>query len=309
MTAATLALAFTMGACGDDVAKPAYNGGNKKPSTENENNSGNKEDETNKEDEKENAKAKNHVFICFGQSNMEGNAAIQDKDKTVDPRFKCYVAYAGTYDGKAYKVGDVRTATPPLCRAGQSGGIGVTDYFGRTMVKNLPEDETVSVIVVALGGTSIKGFLADLKDDYINTAAEWLQGYFQCYDNDPYARLIEVAEKAKENGKIEAILMHQGESDWDQGSVWPGQVKTVYDNIVKDLDIDEVPFLVGQTTGGMDMITNLPKTIKTCHVISNAGCPGDDANNNGIHFNHEGYEKMGEHYANEMLKIMGIDVE
>ena len=30
-----------------------------------------------------------HIYLCFGQSNMEGNAAIEAQDRTgVDPRFK-----------------------------------------------------------------------------------------------------------------------------------------------------------------------------------------------------------------------------
>ena len=34
-----------------------------------------------------------YIFLCFGQSNMEGNAAIEDQDRqNVDPRFKMMAA-------------------------------------------------------------------------------------------------------------------------------------------------------------------------------------------------------------------------
>ena len=34
-----------------------------------------------------------HIYLCFGQSNMEGNAAIEDIDRTgVNPRFMAMYA-------------------------------------------------------------------------------------------------------------------------------------------------------------------------------------------------------------------------
>lgn len=258
--------------------------------------------------DKSDPKEKNHVFLCIGQSNMEGNAAIQTKDKTVDPRFQSYVCYAGNYAGQKYEVGDLRTAVPPLCRAGQMGGIGVTDYFGRTMVKYLPEDETVRVAVVALGGTAIDGFLPDLKDNYIKGAADWLQGYYKCYNNDPMARLLEVAKIAQKEGTIQGILFHQGETD-AYSAEWNKKVKRVYDMIINELGLDEtkVPLLAGNVTGnGNQCIKNIPNYIVNSYVIPSDGCPGDAQNNNNIHFNHSGYEKMGERYALKMLDLMGI---
>ena len=29
-----------------------------------------------------------HIYLCFGQSNMEGSATIEEQDKTVNPRFQ-----------------------------------------------------------------------------------------------------------------------------------------------------------------------------------------------------------------------------
>ncbi len=29
-----------------------------------------------------------YIFLCFGQSNMEGNARIEEQDKSVDNRFQ-----------------------------------------------------------------------------------------------------------------------------------------------------------------------------------------------------------------------------
>src|SRR5215210_4002862 len=77
-----------------------------------------------------------YIFLCFGQSNMEGNARFEAQDTTVDNRFKVLEAVncsnLGREKGKWY------TAVPPLCRCGT--GLTPADYFGRTLVANLPEN-------------------------------------------------------------------------------------------------------------------------------------------------------------------------
>lgn len=31
-----------------------------------------------------------HIYLCFGQSNMEGNAAIEEEDRTDCPETRCH---------------------------------------------------------------------------------------------------------------------------------------------------------------------------------------------------------------------------
>ena len=92
-----------------------------------------------------------YVYLCFGQSNMEGNAAIEAQDKEyVDPRFKT-LACVDFQDPRRNK-GEWYTAYPPIVRQGT--GLGMADYFGRTMVANLPNEITVGVVDgVAIGGS------------------------------------------------------------------------------------------------------------------------------------------------------------
>lgn len=82
-----------------------------------------------------------HIYLCFGQSNMEGNADIEDVDmKGVDKRFQ--VMSVCDEDLKMGRTpGNWYTAVPPLCRYGAK--LSVADYFGRTMVDNLPESYKV----------------------------------------------------------------------------------------------------------------------------------------------------------------------
>ena len=256
-----------------------------------------------------------YVYLCFGQSNMEGNATPEAQDQTVDPRFQTLACV--NFSSPQRTMGQWYTATPPIVRPGT--GLGMADYFGRTMVENLPENVRVGVVDVAIGGTKIEGFMQDQVASYIasmNPSSEgWLINYFKAYDNDPYQRLVDMARIAQKQGVIKGILLHQGESNNGQ-SDWPQKVKKIYDQLLADLNLNatDVPLFVGETVsqaeGGAcwlhnSVIARVPNVIPNSYVISSAGCPqrGD-----GLHFTAEGYRTMGSRYAQQALKLMGIDI-
>ncbi len=249
------------------------------------------------------------IYLCFGQSNMEGNAAPEAQDyENVPERFQVMAAVNMT-DPKREQ-GKWYTAVPPLCRQGT--GLTPADYFGRTMVENLPEEVKIGVVHVAIGGTSIKGFMEELVADYVAGEADWLKNYMACYDNNPFRRLVETAKKAQQFGIIKGILMHQGETD-NGNPEWPNMVKTVYERILNELNLsaDNVPLLVGemlrQEQGGVCYgqnanIATLPTIIPNAHVISSEGCPGNNVDQ--FHFSAEGYRIIGKRYAEKMLEIL-----
>src|SRR6186713_122831 len=112
-----------------------------------------------------NAQDKNlYIFLCLGQSNMDGAAQPQPQDTTVDARFRVLQAVdcpdLGRIKGEWY------TARPPLCRC--HSGLSPADYFGRTLVDHLPPGIRVGVINVSVPGCKIE--LYD-KDHYQPTAA------------------------------------------------------------------------------------------------------------------------------------------
>jgi GH35 family endo-1,4-beta-xylanase len=256
-----------------------------------------------------------YVYLCFGQSNMEGNATPEAIDKTnVDPRFQTLACV--NFSSPQRTMGQWYTATPPIVRQGT--GLGMADYFGRTMVKNLPENVQVGVVDVAIGGTKIEGFMQDQVASYIasmNPSSEgWLINYFKEYDNDPYQRLVDMAKIAQQKGVIKGILLHQGESNNGQ-SDWPQKVKKIYDSLIADLGLNaaDVPLFVGETVSQAEggacwhhnaVIAKVPSVIPNSYVISSANCPqkGD-----GLHFTAQGYRIMGARYAKQALKLMGID--
>src|SRR6476646_4809086 len=54
-----------------------------------------------------------YIFLCFGQSNMEGAGRIEEQDKTVDGRFQ--VLEAVDAPNLQRTKGMWYTAVPPLC--------------------------------------------------------------------------------------------------------------------------------------------------------------------------------------------------
>ena len=254
------------------------------------------------------------IYLCFGQSNMEGNATPEAQDyENVSERFKMMAAV--DFSNPVRKRGEWYTAIPPLCRQGT--GLTPADYFGRTMVEKQADNITVGVINVAVGGTSIKGFMEEYVADYVAGETDWFKNYMANYDNNPFRRLVETAKRAQNYGIIRGILMHQGETDGGMGN-WTENVKKVYERLLSELNLsaDNVPLLAGETVqtdqggycGGFNsVIATLPNVIPTAHVISSKGCPqkGD-----GLHFTAEGYRTIGKRYAECMLKLLtstGID--
>ncbi|MGN1228552.1 MAG: sialate O-acetylesterase [Prevotella sp.] len=248
------------------------------------------------------------IYLCFGQSNMEGNAKPEAQDKeNVPERFQ--VMAAVNFNDPKREMGQWYTAVPPLCR--QETGLTPADYFGRTMVENLPEEVKIGVVHVAIGGTSIKGFMEELCEEYIAGEQDWFKNYMKNYDNNPFRRLVETAKKAQQFGIIKGILMHQGETDTGNPQ-WANMVKTVYERILAELNLsaDNVPLLAGEVVrtemGGVcgghnTAVDALPNAIPTAHVISSEGL---EQGGDGLHFTAASYRTLGKRYAETMLEIL-----
>ena len=257
-----------------------------------------------------------YIFLCFGQSNMEGAAKPEAQDlKSPGPRFLWMPAvdYPATDNLPARKMGEWYEAIPPLCRP--NTGLTPADWFGRTMVESLPKNIKIGVIHVAIGGIDIKGFLTDSIDNYVKTKAPgWMKGMLEAYDNNPYKRLVTLAKKAQKDGVIKGILMHQGETNTGDPK-WAGMVKQVYDNLCSDLNLkpEEVNLYAGNIVqaGGQGVcigckkqIDELPNTLHTAQVISSDDCTnGPDR----LHFDAAGYRELGCRYAEAVARHLGYE--
>ena len=251
-----------------------------------------------------------HIYLAFGQSNMEGHAKFEPQDTVnVDERFKVMETINCTNLKRT--IGNWYTANPPLTRC--YTGLSPADYFGRTMVANLPKNVKVGVINVSVGGCKIELFNKDNFDGYVKSSPDWLQNMVKEYDGNPYQRLVDMAKIAQKSGLIKGILMHQGESNTGD-TTWTKKVKLVYDNLLKDLNLKEstTPLLAGELVsaeqGGAcasmnPIINTLPQIIKNAHIISSKDC---EAVSDHLHFSAAGYRKLGVRYAEKMLSLQGI---
>ena len=274
------------------------------------------------------------IYLCFGQSNMEGFAqgdynGIEDIDKTVDERFQVMNVVSGSWNGVQREVGHWYTAVPPLCRS--NTGLCPADYFGRTMVDELSKtnpDIKVGVIVVAIGGASIRAFHKTEYASYYNEMKNnpntaYLANTMGIYGGNPYATLVDMARIAQKQGVIKGILMHQGESDACDAA-WRQDVADIYNSLVADLSLkpESTPLLIGELLddgqghgNGVyknSSFTEVRTLVPNAYVVSSEGCtvvdasidPDNAGNNRYLHFSSEGYRKLGRNYAQTMLDIL-----
>ena len=257
-----------------------------------------------------------YIYICFGQSNMEGNAMWESQDEgNVDPRFQMLATCNFNNTNPKRTMGNWYTAECPI--VSPVGKLGPTDYFGRTMVKELP-DKKIGVIAVAMGGSPIEMFDKDMYATKIQEKEAngdtpwWATLANRYYGGNPYGRIIEMAKKAQEVGVIKGVLLHQGCSNNGQED-WPDKVKKIYKDMLHDLGLraSDVHIFVGETEyenmgGGCSwhnhVVAKIPEVIPTGHVVSAEGIPGNGTD--PWHFSAAGYRTFGKRYAEKVLDVM-----
>jgi hypothetical protein len=254
-----------------------------------------------------------YVFLCLGQSNMEGFPGIPEEEKTfADARFQVLAAVdfpqLGREKGRWYP------AVPPLCRP--NSGLSPADYFGRTLIARLPGHIRVGVVNVSVAGAKIEVFDPAALESYAATAPSWMKGIIAAYSGNPYRHLVEMGQLARKAGVIKGILLHQGESNTNDPA-WPAKVKAIYESLLRDLDLraEDVPLLAGELVpadqqgacASMNaIIARLPEVIPTAHVVSSTGCV---CRPDHLHFLPEGYRELGRRYAETMLPLLGQQSE
>lgn len=248
-----------------------------------------------------------HVYLAFGQSNMEGFPGIEAEDRSVvDPRFQMLAAVDFVNLGR--KQGEWYPAVPPLCRS--STGLCPADYFGRTLVERLPPRARVGVLNVSVAGCKIEMFDRDAWQAYAATAQPWMTRIIAEYGGNPLQRLVDMARVAQRQGVIKGILLHQGESNTNDAA-WPDKVAKIYRNLLAELGLDaaRVPLLAGETVNAdqqgaaasvNEIIARLPQVVPTARVVSSKGC---EARGDHLHFTPAGYRELGRRYAQAVLAI------
>ena len=251
-----------------------------------------------------------HIYLCFGQSNMEAGARPAPQDEGFnDPRFQFMAAVDMPRYGR--EKGHWYTATPPICREGNN--LGPVDFFGRKMIENLPPNIRVGVINVSVAGAKLELWDKDAYKEYIDNERDWMKAIVAQYGGSPYHRLLEIARIAQKDGVIKGMLLHQGESNPDDPA-WPGRVKKIHDDLCAELGLNpaDIPLLAGELKyAEVDgvcaafndvVLPHLPEVMPNAHIISALGC---ESTGDQFHFSTEGMRLMGYRMADKMLQLEG----
>ena len=240
-----------------------------------------------------------HIYLLFGQSNMEGIGDIEPQDRETNPRVRVLQDKTCPDLGREY--GNWYVAEPPLNRCW--AGIGPGDYFGKTVAQETDDPIHIGLVPAAVSGADIalfeKGAPIGRNDrdipEQFDGAYEWL---------------LDLAQQAQEVGTIKGILFHQGETNTGQ-SEWKYQVQGIVEDLKSDLGIGDVPFLAGELLSAEEggccashnaEIHQLPDLIPNAHVVSAEGLEGQDE----AHFTTEAYREFGRRYAAEMLEHVDV---
>jgi len=280
-----------------------------------------------------------HVYIAFGQSNMQGPGAIRPQDREgINDRFLIMNVVAGRYAGGQREKHKLYRAVPPLIipdnnlthwTGSFTIGLSPVDYFGRTLAENTPENITIGVIAVANGDMALAAFHKTKAEDYYRnigtlsgrpsqTEMQGMNRYKNAGYINMYDAIIQNARLAqRQGGVIKGIIVHQGESgvglrDYD----WDELLKEIYDDMLKDLGLtpNSIPILFGQTwnggsgnTGGaLASDSRIQSVLPNAWIISSAGAVGRTGQGqpDNIHFGSAGLELLGRRYGEKMLELV-----
>jgi len=279
-----------------------------------------------------------HVYIAFGQSNMQGPGTIRAQDReNVSSRFITLNVVGGRYAGENRSKGEWYKAVPPLIipdanlvnYLGLNIGLSPADHFGRTLVEKTPENIAIGIIAVASGDLALAAFHKTEANNYYRSrdtlpgrpSQTEMQGMSR-YRGSGYANMYDaIIQNARlsqrAGGIIKGIIVHQGESgqglrnyDWDE------LLKEIYDDMLKDLGLspNSIPILLGQTwnggsgnTGGaLTGDSRIQSVLPNAWIISSVGAGGRTGQGqpDNIHFGSAGLELLGRRYGEKMAELV-----
>jgi len=240
-----------------------------------------------------------HIYLMFGQSNMEGMGTVAAQDRTTNPRVKVLQDQTCSNLNRTY--GTWYLASPPLNRCWS--GIGPGDYFGKTMAEGMPSSITIGLVPASVAGSDIALYQ---KSAPIGRAGADIPVQF----SGGYAWLLDLAKKAQQAGVIKGIIFHQGETNTGDAN-WKYKVQEIVNNLRTDLGIGNVPFLAGELlyadygsccSRHNVEVNKLPSLITNSYVVSASGLAGVD----GAHFSTASYREFGKRYAQLMLTKVSV---
>ena len=230
------------------------------------------------------SKEKYDVFLLIGQSNMAGRGYMIEGDELPFNENVFLLNDKGEIEPAANPLNKYSTIRKDIKMQRIGPGFGfskkVAEKTGRKIL----------LVVNARGGSNIKDWKTDAEKGY-------------------YAEAVKRTKHAlTHNGKLKAILWHQGESNCTDLN-YMEVLADMVTNMRKDLNARKVPFIAGEIAywkteyeGFNERISHISEYISKAACISAENC-SMLIDENDPHFSRDAQIVLGERYADAVLRI------
>jgi hypothetical protein len=231
------------------------------------------------------------LFLLAGQSNMAGRGGLEPEDRMVPERVWALSA-AGAW---APAVDPLHFDKPAVV------GVGPGRTFGIEMAVASPHAD-IGLIPCAVGGTRIDDWLPEVTHQPTRAM--------------PWNDMLRRTQRAIQDGRLDAILWHQGESDSSPklAAAYQAKLEDLVGRFRTTFGLPDLPVIVGQM-GRFDerpwdaakqevdrAHRELPSRIRRTAYVSSEGLGhrGDF-----LHFNAEASRELGRRYARAYITLQG----
>jgi len=243
-------------------------------------------------EEVEGARAKLHLYLLAGQSNMAGRGAVAEQDKTIHPR-----VFALNRENQWVPAREPLHFDKPTYV-----GVGPGLAFGKALAEADP-NATIGLIPCAVGGSPI---------------SVWKQqAYHPQTGAHPYDDAIKRCRIAMQQGVLKGVLWHQGESDSNpqDGPLYAQRLTALISNLRRDLQAPNLLFVAGTPADAfigrkpdaalvIDAIKAVAEADANVYWVSarSLACKADQ-----VHFDADAARALGRRYAEAVIKKKNID--
>ncbi|HEX7980793.1 MAG TPA: sialate O-acetylesterase, partial [Gemmatimonadaceae bacterium] len=229
------------------------------------------------------------LFLLAGQSNMAGRGVVEPQDRVANPRVVML-------DRTLHWV----PATDPVHYDKPIAGVGPGRTFALTLVARDP-NLRVGLIPAAVGGSPISSWEPGALDPATKT--------------HPYDDAIARARVAMRDGRLRAILWHQGESDAHPGlsERYDERLRALIARFRTDLNAPDLPFIIGELgqfpgkpwDADVRRVDSVHRAIAaTVPHVAYVSSDGLRDKGDTLHFNAASQRVFGERYARAYLALV-----
>lgn len=231
------------------------------------------------------AKAKLHLYLMMGQSNMSGRGVVEAEDRTPHSRVLMFATNAVWRPA----IEPVTHDRPKLL------GVGPGLAFGKAMAEK-SRGTTIGLVPCSLGGTPLE---------------RWQKG------GDLYSNAVYRAQLAMKQGTLKGVIWHQGESDSKPGlaETYGARLEQMIRDLRTDLGVKKLPFVAGQL--GVFLTTRKTNNVPEARIVDaaiaalparvsdTAFVSSDGLTHKGdqLHFDSASQRELGRRFAQAMQKL------